>query len=60
MCTNTHCTPIKFSKYYPTTNGKAGGVKPLKKLKSPYIKLMKKAMTLVIVFFAYKIMHNNF
>ena len=34
MCINTHCTPIKFSKYYPTTNGKAGG-QTTKKVKEP-------------------------
>ena len=38
MCINTHCTPIKFSKYYPTTNGKAGG-QTTKKLKSLKMKL---------------------
>ena len=47
MCINTHCTPIKFSKYYPTTKGKAGG-QTTKKVKEP---LMGKTMTEVIVFF---------
>ena len=68
MCINTHCTPIKFSKYYPATNGKAGG-QTTKKVKEPLYKTYEKGddisyrlfpMTLVIVFFAYKIMHNNF
>lgn len=38
---NTHCTPIKFSKYYPATNGKAGG-QTTKKVKEPLYKTYEK------------------
>ena len=41
MCINTHCTPIKFSKYYPTTNGKAGG-QTTKKVKEHLYKTYEK------------------